>query len=158
MKTTRKGRAGDIRHSELCLVTETVTFHSGIGWEHETPRCFYSPHPQKLRAFLSFSSSFLLCLFTEISTALTGDRRRNTPIDINSRYKYQCRGKFADQGQLCWAEIKRGLLGMFCLGRPDFQVRVSGQGAGTGSSSPLLNRTLSYFRAASAYCTRGTFS
>lgn len=158
MKTTRKGWAGDMRHSELCLLTETAAFHGGIGWEHETPRCFYSPHPQKLRAFLSFSSSFLLCFFPEIPTALTGDRKGNTPIDMNNRYKYQRRDRFADQGQLCWAEIKRGLLVMFWLGRPDFKVWVSGQGAGTGSSSPLPSRTLSYFGAASAYCTRGTFS
>lgn len=107
MNTTRKGWAGDIRHCELCLLTETAACHSGIGWEHETPPCFYSPHPQKLMAFLSFSSSFLLCLFPETSTALTGDRRGNTPIDMNNRYKYQCTDRFAEQAQLCWAEIKR---------------------------------------------------
>lgn len=73
------------------------------------PLCFYSPHLQKLKAFLSSSSSFLLCLFPEITIALTGDRKGNTPIDMKNHYKYQCRDRFADQGQPCWAEIKRGL-------------------------------------------------
>lgn len=118
MKTIRKGWAGDIGHSELCLLTETATFYGGIGWEHEMPLCFYSPHLQKLKAFLSSSSSFLLCLFPEISIAPTGDRKGNTPTDMKNQYKCQCRDRFADQGQLCWAEIKRDLTSRFqFLGR-----------------------------------------